>query len=177
MHCLYLLSQENNWYQQQAFTFYFTNSESPEVTLKKTMCNCDKTIKTHVLTILWAQVSSVECIPFAVPQTSKNQLDNISSVLVRVLLLWRDTVTKKTLIKKCLIGASLHFRALVSYHGWEASQHAGRCGADEVGQSSTSGSEGNGKSEPLGMAWASETSSPPPVAHFLQQSHTYSNKV
>lgn len=51
------------------------------------MCNCDKTIKTHVLTILWAQVSSVECIPFAVLQTSKNQLNNISSVLVRVLLL------------------------------------------------------------------------------------------
>ena len=32
--------------------------------------------------------------------------------------------------------------------------------------------QATGGAEPLGLAWASETQSPSPVTHFLQQGHT-----
>jgi hypothetical protein len=68
----------------------------------------------------------------------------LEAVLVKVLLLWRHTMTTATLIKENLTGRWLTvqtFSPLSSW--WKVWQQAGRPGAGEVAESSTSGSTGN----------------------------------
>lgn len=55
--------------------------------------------------------------------------------------------------------------------------HTGRQSPGEGAGSSTSTSAGSGKRATLGLAWTFESSKPTPATHFLQQSHTYSNKA
>jgi hypothetical protein len=90
-------------------------------------------------------------------------------------------MTTVTLIKeKHLTGAGLEFRGLIQYHhGREhGAKPACRPGAGEVAETSTSGLAVSRKQVSL-LAWLEllKPQSPPPVTHFVQQDHTYSNKV
>jgi hypothetical protein len=82
-------------------------------------------------------------------------------------------VSMDSLIKESIsLGPANSFRGLVHCYGKEAWQHAVRrgagegaesfavrCGAGEVAESSTFGSAGSRKREPLGPTWASEPQS------------------
>ena len=94
------------------------------------------------------------------------------------LLIWRDTMTMATLIREDIeLGLAWSFRGSVHYHHGGTWWHAGRRGAGEVAESSTSCKSNRKWFHSLGMAWAHmRPQSPPPQwhihptsSHLLQQ--------
>lgn len=83
-------------------------------------------------------------------------------VLVRVLLLWWDTVTMAAHLQ------FVRFSPLLLW--WRTWCHGGRGDAEQVPRSSISGPTGNREGEPLGLPCAFETSKP--IPNLLQQGHS-----
>ena len=80
---------------------------------------------------------------------------------------------KATLIKReHLIGAGLQFQRFSPLSSWQGAWwHAGRHGAGELTESSTSASEGSRKGLTLTLAWTFETQNPTPSVLSLTGPH------
>lgn len=100
------------------------------------------------------------------------------SVLVRFLLLWRDTMIMATLIKELGWLIVQKFSSLSSQ--WEAWRQTGIHGAREVAKSSTFDIWIIRQQEErmtLDLLQLLKLQSPPPVIHFFQQGHTHLQKA
>ena len=99
--------------------------------------------------------------------------------VVRVSLLWRDTVPKTTLIKGNIsLELAYNFRGLIHYHHGET--HGSVQADTMVEESSTTWFKGIQETVWHTGCSLSIYESPNPastVTHFLQQSHTHSNKA
>jgi hypothetical protein len=98
------------------------------------------------------------------------------SVLVRVLLLWTDTMTKASLIKNIYLRLAYRFRGSVHYH---------QCGSMAVSRQAWCRQSWKFYvfiqrllvEDWLSGNWGEGLKPTPTVTHLLQPGHTYSNKA